>query len=193
MGCILQVELAGRAPFAFWPSPLIAFGSKQCTIGCRWECNLEKDWRRETEMDPVGRERYIIQTQRNWNMWDFLRTFGNQTYFVGRPDPHSWPWISRSFILGSHLLCQPFKRLLCPLLWLFQPLHAFCFPSSSLPLLQTAGAPVLNFFWTWVQTNSRGSFWTLPGDMATVSTLNNSLETLFYLLLILSPFYILGN
>lgn len=123
MGCILQVELAGCAPFAFWPSPLIAFGSKQHTIGCGWECNLEKDRRRETEIDPVGRERYVTQTQRNWSMWDFLRTFGNQTYFVGRPNPHSCAWISRSFILGSHLLCQPFKGLLCPLLWLFQPLY----------------------------------------------------------------------
>lgn len=42
----LQVDLARCAPFAFWPSPLIALGSKQHAIEWRWERNLEKERRK---------------------------------------------------------------------------------------------------------------------------------------------------
>lgn len=54
MQCILQVELARCAPFAFWPSALIALGSKQHTVERRGECDLGKERKRETEVNGVG-------------------------------------------------------------------------------------------------------------------------------------------
>lgn len=66
----LQVELARCAPFAFWPSPVIALGSKQHTIEWRQEGNLEKEKEKGNWNEFGGGEwevEYITQTLNNWD------------------------------------------------------------------------------------------------------------------------------